>query len=159
MWEWFTKRAADIVKQKYKNGTIKGYDRDDVVQEVIMYLIDNKDYAQKIYEQQSYGMLYQVVKNVIYRLQGKTSFLEFREKSLAAMISRICSECGIEPISKNAYKVTAVLWQNPNFSESTKKHMCPLSNVERIMKLCEENTDITEVSYEELSERVTDEQL
>lgn len=157
LWEWLAKKTAEIVKRRYKDGTIKGYDRDDVTQEVLMYLFDNKEYAQKIYEQQSFSMLYQVVRAVIFRLQDKNSFLEFRERSLLAMISKICSEYGIEPVSENAYKVTAVLWQNPNFSAVTKKGMCSLAKVEKLMKLNEENTEITEVSFDDLSHKESSE--
>lgn len=154
-WEWLSKKTSDIVRRRYKDGTIKGYDREDIVQEVLMYLMDssNSDYADKIYEQESFAMLHQIVRTVIFRLSEKNSFLNFRERGMVAVIQKACEQYNIEQVSANAYKVAAVLQQNSEISAASKKTLYSLASIERIMKLCEENTEYAEVPFDEITEK------
>ena len=152
MWEWFVQKTTEIVRMRYTTETIRSTNRDDVVQEVIMYLIENKDYAERIYEQKSVAMLYRVVMNTIYRLKANDSFLDYRQNSLLTIIHQKCDEYNIEPAPQNAYKIVAVLWNTMNISDTTKVCVCNISKIEELLKADRECGQITEMSFNDMTE-------
>ena len=152
MWEWLTQKVTEIVKYKYKSETIRSTTRDDVVQETMMYLFQNKEYAEKIYETKCVGAVYRVVINTIYRLQSADSTLDFRRYNLLSLIRKKCDEYDIEPVPKNAYRIAAIIWNTTEISDSTKMKACTISKIAELLKIDKECEHIIEVPFDDITE-------
>ena len=152
MWEWLAQKVTEAVNKRYTIETIRSTSRDDVVQEVMMYLFENKVYAQKIYEQKSIGMLYRTVINTLYRLKASESGMDFRRNSLLTIIQQKCEEYGVEPEPENAYKIAAILWNTLEISEHSKAKVYSVTEIEKLLRANKECGQITEVSFGEITE-------
>ena len=113
MWEWLNKNANELV------GIVKidpfiG-DRDDIVQETMMYLLDNQELAQKIYATKSRSLLFNIMKKVIFRENAKASGLKRDALTHLNKVTEICERYKIEKIVDNAYKISGVI-DDPKFS-------------------------------------------
>lgn len=155
MWEWLAQKTTECVNKRYTIETIRSTSRDDVVQEVMMYLFENKAYAKRIYdgrENGSVGMLYRTVINTLYRLKASESGLDFRRNSLLTIIQQKCGEYGIEPEPENAYKIVAILWNTLEISEHSKAKVYSVTEIEKLLRTNKECSQITEVSFGEITE-------
>ena len=141
MWEWLMKKTNEIIRAKY-NGSIMSTSYDDAIQEVMIYLLDNKKTAEKIYKEKAVGLLYSICKKTLYRLQSKVVFKDHTERVRYNLIRNICMENDIEVIPQNAYKVVAVIQNKKNISETSKKVIYTIPLVERMLGL--EDDSITE---------------
>lgn len=113
MWEWLNGNAKELV------GIVKidpfiG-DRDDIVQETMMYLLDNQELAQKIYATKSRSLLFSIMKKVIFRENAKASGLKRDALTHLNRVKEVCEQYGIEKTAENAYKISGVL-DDPKFS-------------------------------------------
>jgi len=151
MWEWLMQKTTEIVNIKYRTEIILSTSRDDVVQEVMMYLFEDKELAEKIYKEKSVALLYKIVKTVLYKLESKVFFKNHTEKSRYLLVFKVCTEKGIMPIPKNAYKVAAVLQNDKNISTVSKKKIFTIPMIENMLKLGERSS-ITECELEEVLE-------
>ncbi len=113
MWEWLNKNANELV------GIVKidpfiG-DRDDIVQETMMYLLDNQELAHKIYATKSRSLLFNIMKKVIFRENAKAIGLKRDTLTHLNKVAEICERYKIEKIVDNAYKISGVI-DDPKFS-------------------------------------------
>lgn len=153
MWEWLVQKVTDTVKMRYKSETIRSMTRDDVVQEVMMYLLEHKDYAEKIYEQKSVGMVYRTVINTIYALKAKVDMnLNASDSSRLSIIYQKCEEYGIEPVPENAYKIAAVIHSTMSISSANRTRAWSILNIERLLQEGADAKSVTEVSYDKMIE-------
>lgn len=140
MWEWIMTKTTEIVRAKYKNESIKGIQRDDVVQEIMMYLFANKELAEKIYEEKSVGLLYSISKNIIFQL-GSQGFKDKLEKLRYIYVQKICEQFGIEPLPKNAYKVAAIVANAEvagfKIPDGVKKNMDGIIGIKKLLEISE----------------------
>lgn len=139
MWEWLMTKTTEIVKSKYKDENIKGLQRDDVVQEIMMYLFGNKALAEKIYAEKSVGLLYSISKSVIFGLGSEGVFKDKLEKLRYIYVQKICEQFGIEPVPENAYKVAAVVANADKVGfkipEGVKKNMDGISSIKKLLEI------------------------
>ena len=143
MWEWLAQKATELVRLRYKSETVRGMTRDDVVQEVMIYLFEHKDYAEKIYEQKCVGMIYRTVINIIYQLKAKEMNLETSDSSRLSIIYQKCEEYGIEPVPQNAYKIAAIIHSTMSISACNRTRAWSIPNIMRLLQIgkeCAENT-------------------
>lgn len=137
MWEWLMVKTNEIVRTKYNGTAIMSTAHDDVVQEVMLYLFENKKIADRIYKEKAVGLLYTICKKTIYKLQSKVVFKDHTEKVRYNLIRSICSEYEIEAVPQNAYKVVAVIQNSKNISSASKKIIYTIPMVERLLSLGE----------------------
>ena len=152
MWEWLAQKVSELVRMRYTSETIRSTSRDDVVQEVMMYLFEHKDYAEKIYKQKSVGMVYRTVINIIYQLKAKDMNLDTSDSSRLSIIYQKCEEYNIEPIPQNAYKIAAIIHSTMPISPCNKTRAWSIFNIMRLLQTGKECTENTEVPFKEITE-------
>ena len=142
MWEWLMSKTTEIVKLKYKDNNIRSTNQDDVVQEIMMYLFSNKQFAEKIYNEKSVGMLYRICRSMIYELKSKEVFKDHSERVRYLYILKMCSDYNIEPVAENAYKIAAVIYHSPNISAVSKKSIYTIAAIAKLLEVG--SSEITE---------------
>ena len=107
MWKWLNDTARQLVGMAQIDPFVG--ERDDIVQETLMYLYENQGLAQKIYDTQSKPLLYSVMKRVVFRESAKAygmkrdAFMEYNR------ILEVCKQYDIELSAENAYKISGLL--------------------------------------------------
>ena len=94
-------------------------ERDDIVQNVALILLNDLEMAKDIYENKKIGTLYVIVKREIYNNEAKFYFDNKMELSRFQRILAVCEKYDIKPVPENAYKISAILETgNNNFTVS-----------------------------------------
>lgn len=107
MWEWLIENAAELVGTLRIDPCIG--DRDDVVQETMMYLYDSPALAEKIYESKSRSLLYSIIKKVIFRENAKANGMKRDALAHYNTIKEVCTKYDIAMLPENAYKIAGIL--------------------------------------------------
>ncbi len=101
------------------NRTIISVGEDDIVSEVILYLLQNQDIAEDIYRNKKRGFLYHLDKKEIFNQRGKMFFKNKMEFSWWQRVRDVCEAHNIDMRPENAYKISAILEEtSPNFNIS-----------------------------------------
>lgn len=145
MWETLMQKVTVIVNTKYKDNNIKSTNRDDVVQEIMMYLFGNKQLAEQIYEKSEWGLLYRICCKVIYRLKSKEVFNDHSEYVRYKFVIKSCLDYDVEPVAENAYKIAAIIYNDPNISAVSKKSIYTIAAIIKLLELG--NSAITECEF------------
>ena len=113
MWEWLNSTVRDLVRL-YRISSSLG-DKDDISQEVLMYLNKELTLAEKIYTEKNKCLLYTIIKKIIFRESAKSKGLKKDTLTHYNRIINICDKHGIDPTPENAYKI-AELINEANYS-------------------------------------------
>lgn len=138
MWEWLMQKVTEIVRMKYKDNNIRSMQRDDVIQEIMMYLFEDKTLAEKIYKEKKIGLLYCISKNVMFDLNSKDVFKSKAERSRYLYVQKICVDWDVEPVPENAYKIVAIIRHDPNISAVSKKKVYTIAAVKELLEITEQ---------------------
>lgn len=107
MWNWLIDNANELVKTIRIDPCIG--EKDDVVQETMMYLYDSPDLAEKIYESKSRSLLYNIIKKVIFRESAKANGMKRDALAHYNVIKEVCAKYDIAMLPENAYKIAGLL--------------------------------------------------
>lgn len=119
MWHWIMDELQKAVNGLRFNKQYIDVERDDIVQNVAITLLNNPELAKDIYDNKKVGTLYVIVKREIYNNEAKFYFENKMELSRFQRIIAVCEKHGIKPIPENAYKISAILETgNNNFTIS-----------------------------------------
>ena len=119
MWEWLMNELKKIVYSLRVNRTIVAVGEDDIVMEIMLYLWQDKDLAEEIYQNKKIGLLYHMAKKEIYECKSKQFFDNKMQFSWWQRVKEVCDKYNIEMRPENAYKVAAILEEtSPNFNIS-----------------------------------------
>lgn len=112
MWEWLMQQLKSAAK------SVGNYnDKDDIIAEVLLQLLEDKNLATKIYKSKNVGILYAMLKYKQFELNSKYGFENKIALSRYLRIINCCEKYGIEPVPENAYKIVALIEDfNNNFS-------------------------------------------
>lgn len=135
MWETLMQKVTVIVKARYKDNNVKSMNRDDVVQEIMMYLFGNKQLAEQIYEKSEWGLLYRICIATIYDLQSRGVFKSKQERHQYCYILHSCDKYDIVPSAENAYKIAAIIYNDPNISAVSKKSIYTIAAIAKLLEL------------------------
>lgn len=135
MWEWLMTKTTEIVKSKYKDNNIRSYQRDDVIQEIMMYLFNDKPLAEKIYKEKSVGLLYRISKSVMFGLKSEGRFSNKKMYSKYMCVQRMCEKYNISPIPDNAYKVAAVIVNDDEISDAMKTDLNGICTIKKLLEI------------------------
>lgn len=116
MWQWILENLTRAVKSINLSKNIIAVDKEDIVSNVCLYLCEHQDIAKEIYEHKKIPYLYTLAKREVYEQQSKMFFDNKVELSRYQRIIAVCEKYGIEPKVENAYKISAVLDDQSNFS-------------------------------------------
>lgn len=109
MWNWILTELKKATKALPLSKNIVAVDRDDIVSDVMLYLLLRPEVAEDIFNRKQIGSLYQLAKFEIYNQNSKLLFENKMELSRYQRIMAICQKYDIEPIPANAYKISALL--------------------------------------------------
>lgn len=119
MWSWILTELKKASRALPLSKNIVAVDRDDIVSNVMLYLLSRPEVAEDIYNRKQIGSLYQLAKFEIYNQNSKMFFDNKMELSRYQRIMAVCQKYNIEPIPENAYKISALLENgNANFTIS-----------------------------------------
>lgn len=111
MWEWIQTTLYQLINSMNINKRlISEADKDDIVQNVMLYLIQNEKTAIDVYENNKKAFLLASIKREIYRQECSVSKL-----SNTALLYRLqtilkcCNDYKIAPSPDNAYKISIIL--------------------------------------------------
>ena len=137
MWEWLMTKATEIVKSKYKDNNIRSYQRDDVIQEIMVYLFNDKPLAERIYKEKSVGLLYRISKSVMFELKSKSEgrFSNKKMYSKYMCIQKICEKYNISPIPDNAYKIAAAIANDNEISAAMKTDLNGICTIKKLLEI------------------------
>lgn len=117
MWQWILENLTRAVKSiPLSNNIVALVGKDDIVSNVCLYLCEHQDVAKEIYENKKVPYLYTLAKREVYEQQSKMFFDNKVELSRYQRIIAVCEKYGIEPKVENAYKISAILDDQSNFS-------------------------------------------
>lgn len=114
MWTWIMNELQKAVKALPLKKQIISVEKDDIIQNVALTLLNNPDLAKDIYENKKVGVLYAIAKREIYGNEGKLYFENKMELSRFQRIMSVCKKYEIAPIPENAYKISALLENSHN---------------------------------------------
>lgn len=114
MWTWIMNELQKAVKALPLNKQVVSVEKDDIVQNVALTLLNNPDLAKNIYENKRVGVLYAIAKREIYDNEGTFYFENKMELSRFQRIMAVCKKYDIVPIPENAYKISALLENRHN---------------------------------------------
>lgn len=111
MWEWIQQTLYKACKATKINNRMAGTaDKDDIVQNVMLYLFQNEEMAKKIYHEQNYGLLYTFVRREAYEQESIHLSLPNKEQlHRLRTVLNCCERYNIVPTSENSYKISALL--------------------------------------------------
>ncbi len=119
MWAWILDELRKIVYSLKVNRTITSVDEDDIISEIVLYLCQNQNVAEDIYNNKKISFLYSLARKEIYNQQGQQFFNNKMEFSWWQRIKDVCEKYEIEMRPENAYKISAILEEtSPNFNIS-----------------------------------------
>lgn len=107
MWEWLNTAVRELVRL-YRISSSLG-DRDDISQEVLMYLNKDISLAEKIFEEKNKCLLYTIIKKIIFRESAKSKGFKKDTLTHYNRIINVCDKHGIEPSPENAYKISEII--------------------------------------------------
>lgn len=108
MWEWLSDAAKVILRGMKFDARIGS--ADDIVQETMMYLLNKSpEVAEKIYKEHNAGLLYSIVKKVIFTEAAKLNGVKRTTLTYYRTVSEVCDKHGIDKIPENAYKISGIL--------------------------------------------------
>lgn len=113
MWNWIFSETQKAVKALPFGKNVEyatASDKDDLVSSVITYLIENPKLAKDIYKNKKIGVLYQLARYEVFEKEREMCCAKNKwELSRYKKIAGVCEKYDIEPIPKNAYKISALL--------------------------------------------------
>lgn len=116
MWEWIFHECVGILK-KY---TLAAEDKDDIIQETMIYLFSCPETAQEIYNNYSsngLSLLKKIVNHAVLERNAYAFFDDKRDYSIYKKVLRICEKYSIHPIPENAYKIAPLMGElNCNYT-------------------------------------------
>ena len=107
MWEWLNTAVRELVRL-YRISSSLG-DRDDISQEVLMYLNKDISLAEKIFEEKNKCLLYTIIKKIIFRESAKSKGIKKDTLTHYNRIINVCDKHGIDPCPENAYKISEII--------------------------------------------------
>lgn len=118
MWSWILRELEKAVKATQVNKAVVGMEQEDIVSLAAVRLCQNPKMAKDIYDNKRVGVLYRLVKRVIYEEESKQSCSYKMELSRYQRVLAVCDRYNIEPLPENAYKISALLNDSSNFAIS-----------------------------------------
>ena len=109
MWKWLLHETEKLVNSTHITNSL--YDKNDLVQEIMMRLVRYNDKAVQIYQNNQIGLLRDIINKKLFEVNIQTcpsAYLDVRKKT----IEKKCRELGIEPIPQNAYKISPFMLQS-----------------------------------------------
>lgn len=107
MWEWLNSTVRELVRLYRINSSLG--DKDDISQEVLMYLNNDIPLAKKIYEEENKCLLYTIIKKIIFRESAKSKGFKRDTLTHYNRIISVCEKYNIEPTPENAYRIAEII--------------------------------------------------
>lgn len=119
VWMWIMDELRKAVKALPLSKRFVDVEKDDIMQNVALILLNDSKLAKDIYDNKKVGALYTIVRREIYNNEATFFFENKMDFCRFQRIMAVCEKYGIQPILENAYKISALLETgNNNFTIS-----------------------------------------
>lgn len=137
MWEWLLQKSKIVSSSYVKNFQ----DREDIVQDIMVDLFEDKQMAERIYspDQPPDNLLNVIIQNKLFKYNSQSVTYDKTEYFRYIKIMNVCKQYGINPIPRNAYIIAPFVTD----------YDLSISRVERILRDIKPQT----VSLDALSNR------
>lgn len=140
MWEWIFEEICKSVRYVSINKGY-GFSKDDIISEVSLQLVSNKERAEEIYRKKEGKIIYMMCRHAVYEQKSKRFFSSPIEYSRYQRIREVCEKYDIEFEEENAYKISAIL-------ESDKPQKAEPFSITAVKNLIAKSKDAVKYEYE-----------
>lgn len=127
IWTWFV-NECNIMSRYFG---LQKCDAEDLAEDVLLDLLNDKELARRIYERELRGVLSKIVKHKLYAITAKKFFDSKEDYCRYRKITNACDRYAIPALPANAYKIAAVI-DDKNFS---------IQSVRRLLLIVKPQTD------------------